>query len=322
MTVTLTALWIFLISLFLIEFGLYTYRSIRYPNRSRIRKRLKQLSTENASVEQPDILRKKVLSEIGFLNKLLVFVAGIKSLDRLIEQANSSYSVSFYILISLFLAMTASISSSIVSNNSLVPLLGGSMLGALPFLVLGMKKKRRIATFQKQLPEALELIARALKAGHAFTSGIKLAAEEFKDPLGSEFQATLDEINFGISVADAFKNMSNRIDCPELRFFVVSVILQRETGGNLAEIIESLSQLIRDRFKFEGKIRVLSAEGRLSAAILVALPLVIALIIHMISPNYLQPLFTDPSGKIAAVAALAGMAVGIVFIKQMIKIRV
>ena len=322
MTVTLTALWIFLISLFLIEFGFYTYRSIRYPNRSRIRKRLKQLSTENPSVEQPEILRKKVLSEIGFLNKLLNFVPGIKSLDRLIDQANSSYSVSFYILISLFLAMTASIGSSIVSNNLLVPLLGGAMLGATPFLVLGMKKKRRIATFQKQLPEALELIARALKAGHAFTSGIKLAAGEFKDPLGSEFQATLDEINFGISVADAFKNMSNRIDCPELRFFVVSVILQRETGGNLAEIIESLSQLIRDRFKFEGKIRVLSAEGRLSAAILVTLPLVIALIIHMISPNYLQPLFTDPSGKKAAVAALAGMAVGIVFIKQMIKIRV
>ena len=100
------------------------------------------------------------------------------------------------------------------------------------------------------------------------------------------------------------------------------MILQRETGGNLAEIIEGLSQLIRDRFKFEGKIRVLSAEGRLSAAILVALPLVIALIIHMISPNYLQPLFTDPSGKIAAVAALAGMAFGIVLIKHMIKIRV
>ncbi|MEJ2282956.1 MAG: type II secretion system F family protein [Desulfobacterales bacterium] len=322
MIVTLTALWIFLISLFLIEFGFYTYRSIRYPNRSRIRKRLQQLSTENTSVEQPDILRKKVLSEIGFLNTWLVLVPGIKSLNRLIDQANSSYSVSFYILISLFVAMTAAIGSSIVSNNLLVPLLGGSMLGAVPFLVLGMKKKRRIATFQKQLPEALELIARALKAGHAFTSGIKLAAGEFKDPLGSEFQATLDEINFGISVADAFKNMSNRIDCQELRFFVVSVILQRETGGNLAEIIEGLSQLIRDRFKFEGKIRVLSAEGRLSAAILVALPLIIALFIHMISPNYLQPLFTDPSGKIAAVAALAGMAFGIVFIKHMIKIRV
>ena len=100
------------------------------------------------------------------------------------------------------------------------------------------------------------------------------------------------------------------------------MILQRETGGNLAEIIESLSHLIRDRFKFEGKIRVLSAEGRLSAAILVVLPLVIALVINMISPNYLEPLFTDPSGKMAAVAALAGMAVGIVFIKQMIKIRV
>ena len=322
MTVILTAVWIFLITIFVFEFGIYSYRSIRYPNRTRVRKRLKKLSTEMDPVEQPDILRKKVLSEIGVLNKLLVYLPGIKSLERLIDQANSSHSPGFYILISLFLALTAFIGGSIVSPNAFVPLLGGLLLGAVPFGGLRMKKKRRIASFQKQLPEALELIARALKAGHAFTSGIKLAADEFKDPLGSEFQATLDEINFGISISDAFKNMSNRIDCPELRFFVVSVILQRETGGNLAEIIESLSRLIRDRFKFEGKIRVLSAEGRLSAAILVALPIVIALIIRMISPNYLEPLFTDPSGKMAAVVALIGMAVGIVFIKRMIRIKV
>jgi tight adherence protein B len=322
MTIILTAVWIFLVTIFVFEFGIYSYRSIRYPNRTRIRKRLKRLSTDIDSVEQPDILRKKVLSEISFLNKLLVYLPGIKSLDRLVEQANSSHSPGFYILISLFVALSAFIGGSLVSHNSLVALLGGLLLGAAPFGVLRLKKKRRISAFQKQLPEALELIARALKAGHAFTSGIKLAAEEFTDPLGSEFQATLDEINFGSSIADAFKNMANRIDCPELRFFVVSVILQRETGGNLAEIIESLSRLIRDRFKFEGKIRVLSAEGRLSAAILVALPIFIALVIRMISPNYLDPLFTDPSGKMAAVAALAGMAVGIVFIKQMIRIKV
>jgi tight adherence protein B len=322
MTVTLSGLWIFLISLFVFEFGFYTYKTIRYPNRSRIRQRLERLSTEDAYVEQPDILRKRVLSEIGFLDKLLTFVPGVKSLDRLIHQANSSYSAGFYILISLFLALTGLIGGSTVTNNSMVSLLCASVLGAGPFGVLRLQKKRRITAFQKQLPEALELIARALKAGHAFTSGIKLAAEEFKDPLGSEFQATLDEINFGISVADAFKNLSGRIDCPELRFFVVSVILQRETGGNLAEIIESLSQLIRERFKFEGKIRVLSAEGKLSAAILVALPFLIALIIQFISPDYLQSLFTDPRGRTAAVAALTGMAVGIVFIKQMIKIKV
>ena len=322
MTVILTALWLFLITIFVLEFGIYSYRSIRYPNRTRIRKRLKRLSADITPVEQPDILRKKVLSEIDFLNKLLAYLPGIKALDRLIEQANSSHSPGFYILISLFLAMTAFTGGSIVSPNPFVPLLGGVLLGAAPIGVLRLKKRRRIVSFQKQLPEALELIARALKAGHAFTSGIKLAAEEFQDPLGSEFQATLDEINFGIGVADALKNMSNRIDCPELRFFVVSVILQRETGGNLAEIIESLAGLIRDRFKFEGKIRVLSAEGRLSAAILVTLPLVIALIIHLISPGYLEPLFADPSGKAAAVSALTGMAVGIVFIKRMIKIRV
>lgn len=129
MTVILTAVWIFLITIFVFEFGIYSYRSIRFPNRNRIRKRLKRLSVDITPVEQPDILRKKVLSEIGFLNKLLVYLPGIKSLDRLIDQANSGHSPGFYILISLFLAMTAFTGGSIVSPNPFVPLLGGYCWG-------------------------------------------------------------------------------------------------------------------------------------------------------------------------------------------------
>jgi tight adherence protein B len=185
-----------------------------------------------------------------------------------------------------------------------------------------MKKNRRIKRFQKQLPDALDLIARALKAGHAFTSGLKLAADELKDPIGTEFKETIDEINFGLSVSDALKNLTERVDCPDLRFFAVSVILQRETGGNLAEIMESLSSLIRKRFKFEGKVKILSSEGRFSAAVLLILPIVIGVLVQLLNPDYMEILYQEPSGRISIVVALISMAFGFLVIRRMIKINV
>jgi tight adherence protein B len=183
-------------------------------------------------------------------------------------------------------------------------------------------KRKRIEKFKKQLPEGLDLIARALKAGHAFTGGLNLAADEMEDPMGAEFSETLDEINFGINVSDALKNLSERIDCEELRFFVVGVILQRETGGNLAELMEALAGLIRERFKFYGKVQTLAAEGKLSAIILIALPFCIAGWILFSSPGYLDPLFTDSIGKMMLVFAAIMMIIGIFVMKKMVDIKV
>jgi len=161
-----------------------------------------------------------------------------------------------------------------------------------------------------------------LRAGHAFTSGMKLASEEFGDPLGPEFDETLDEINFGVSVTEALKNLAYRVDCPDLRFFVVSVILQRETGGNLAEIIESLAQLIRERFKFRGKVRVLSAEGRLSAVVLIIIPFLLFLTIFLLNRSFLEPLISDPLGRVIMFIAIFLMIVGVFVIRRIIKVEV
>ena len=177
--------------------------------------------------------------------------------------------------------------------------------------------------FEKQLPEALDLIARALKAGHAFTTGMKLVSEEFKDPIGPEFEETLDEINFGLSVADALKNITKRIDCPDLKFFVVSVFSQRDTGGNLAEIIENpTAHLIRERFKFRRKVRVLSAEGRLTAGVLLVLPFLLFGAILLINPDYMEILMVDPIGKTVSVISLVMMIIGIFFIRRIIDVDV
>jgi tight adherence protein B len=176
--------------------------------------------------------------------------------------------------------------------------------------------------FYGQLPDALELIGRAVRAGHAFSIGMKLAGEEFDDPLGPEFEETLDEINFGISVSDALKNLSRRVDCPDLRYFVVSVILQRETGGNLAEIIENIAHLIRERFKLQGRIRVLAAQGKLSAIVLLGLPFLVVGVLRFIRPDYMTTLITDPIGRIIASAGAFLMIMGTLAMKKMIDIKV
>jgi tight adherence protein B len=322
MVTLIATVWIFVVCLFAIEVALYTYNSIRHPNRRTIRQRLQNLSAGAYEAHSPDILRKGMLSEVSFLDRILSQIPAVERLEILIRQSNSTHSAGFYLLLFLFLGLTGFIVISFTTQHVLYATLGALLLSAMPFANLQLKKKKRVHRFQKQLPEALELIARALKAGHAFTSGMKLAAEEFKDPLGTEFDEALDEINFGVSVSDALRNLTKRIDCPDLRFFAVSVILQRETGGNLAEIMESLARLIRERFKFQGKVNVLAAEGKFSALILLALPFFIGLVVRLLNPDYLQILFTERPGRVAMAAAVGSMILGTIFIKRMIKISV
>ncbi len=267
-------------------------------------------------------MRKRVLSEIPFLNRLLFKIPGVIKLDDLIIQANAKYPSGFFILLTLFLAAVGFLAGNLVIKNRLLAVMFLLLCGSLPFLYLHILKKKRIAKFKRQLPEALDLMSRALKAGHAFTSGMKLASDEFDDPLGPEFGEALDEINFGVSVPNALRNLAKRIECAEIKYFVVGVILQRETGGNLSELMGILAYLIREKFKFEGKVRTLSAEGRLSALILVALPFFIVGWLQFSTPSYLVPLVTDPTGKIMIVGAAIMMVIGIFVMKKMVKIEV
>jgi tight adherence protein B len=313
---------IFVISVIIIELLAYAYRSIRSPDRTKILKRLrKSIYTEDEQAGT-DIIRKRVLSEIPFLNNLLLKIPGMLKLDDLISQANAKYPIGFFILFALFLALLGFLIGALVIKNQLASLVLLVMGGLFPFLYLTILKRRRIEKFKRQLPEALDLMARALKAGHAFTNGMKLAADQFDDPLGLEFSEALDEINFGISVPNALRNMAKRIDCSEIRYFVIGVILQRETGGNLAELMGILSYLIREKFKFQGKVRTLSAEGKLSAIILSALPFFIAGWLQFSNSKYLATLFMDPIGKVMILGAVLLMSLGIFVMKKMVTIEV
>jgi tight adherence protein B len=193
---------------------------------------------------------------------------------------------------------------------------------AAPFIYLFVKKQKRMQKFERQLPDVLEMIARALKAGHAFTGGLQMAADEFEDPAGVEFAKTLEEIHYGIEVPRALRSLAERVDCPDLKFFVISVLIQRETGGNLAEIMENLAYLIRERFKLHGKVEVLASEGKFSAVVLVVIPVLLFLYFYMTQRDYIKLLYTDPMGRTMTIGALVMMVLGTLIMKRMIRIRV
>jgi len=323
MNVLLLGISIFVFCLLVLELTAYAIHTIQHPDRAEIHKRLRRSMDVDSESESQDIIaKKKVLSDVPYLNQILTALPGVDRLDVLMRQANVKYTLGFFILLAMALGLTGYLTFYILTKSQVLSFLLAVACAGLPLFTLRSKKKKRMAKFEKQLPEGLGLIARALRAGHAFTSGMKLASEEFGDPLGPEFEDTLDEINFGVSVPEALKNLAQRVDCPDVRFFVVSVILQRETGGNLAEIIENLAHLIRERFKFRGKLRVLTAEGRLSATILLILPFVLFLAFLLLSPKYVVDLVIDPIGKIMVGIGAVLMFIGIVMIKRIIKVEV
>jgi tight adherence protein B len=313
---------IFLLSIVIIELLAYSYRNMRSTQRAKVQKRLRRYAYVEDEAEGAEILKKRIYSDVPWLNRLLHALPFIKAFDQLVVQANAKYPIAFYLLLSLFLGFTGFYAAYFFSANFSYAVLVAFIGLLLPYVSLRSDKAKRIAKFKRQLPDALDLIARALKAGHAFTGGISMLSEEFEDPIGPEFSEALDEINYGVSVADALKNMSGRIDCEELKYFIVGVILQRETGGNLAELMETLARLIRERFKFDGKVQTLTAEGRFSAVVLILLPILLGIYLFIRNPAFLSPLLTEPVGKLMMVLAVVGMVAGSFVIRRMVRIKV
>ncbi len=299
----------------------YAVLALRDPNRMALQQRIESYAAATYLRQSDDILRKKrVMSDIPVLNLILMHLPGIQRLDTIVRQAKVPYPLGFFLLLSAVMGLAGFIAGMFFLRQGFFAALIALFSGATPFFVLHVKKDLRVKKFRRQLPEALDLIARALRAGHAFTSGLRLAADEFDEPLGPEFKETLEEINFGLGTAEALRNITGRIDCQDLNFFVVSVILQQETGGNLAEIIESIAHLIRERFKFQDKVRALSAEGKLSALVLIMIPIFLLLYLRITSPAYIGVLFTEEAGRLMLGFAGVMMVFGILVMKRIINI--
>jgi tight adherence protein B len=250
------------------------------------------------------------------------FISRYLNLRLLFEQANINLAVPNFLLICAALAAVGVVLPTVAGMNMVFAPLIGLCLAVLPIVWLIMRRKRRLRKFASQLTQALELIARALRAGHSLASGLSLVAQEMSDPIGSEFNRTFEEQNLGIPMEQALDNMTTRIPNLDLKFFVTAVVLQRQTGGDLAEILDKIGSLIRERFQIWGQVQALTGEGRLSGIVLLALPPALFAVVYRMNPEYLMLLFTDPMGKKMLVGGIVMQLLGALAIRKIVNIRV
>ena len=254
--------------------------------------------------------------------KLVAASARGSALTMWVEQSGVKISISGLLLVALVCALIFGFIVAAALRMS-VGWLGGMVVGAaLPFMFLRVKRTRRLRAFEEAFPEALDLMARALKAGHAFATGLKMAADEMQEPVGPEFRKTFDEQNFGLPLKDALQNLTERIPILDVRFFSTAVLIQRETGGNLSEILENLAHVVRERFKILRQVRVYTAHGRMTGYVLLALPAFLGVALCFINPEHMQLLFRERMGHIMLGATVVMQTIGYIWIKQVVKIEV
>ena len=307
----------------LLSAGLYLlWRGMRNRAPGRLAQRVRNASGGDAGGGTVlSISKRRLLSQQPLLQQLLERLPPAGALDRLLLQAGSGQTVAQVLGWSV-LAMLAGLAAGALLGLALALQLGVGALGAaLPCWRLLRARQRRLARIEQQLPEALDLMGRSMRAGHAFPTALKMVGDELRAPLGSEMRIVFDEVNFGVAMGDALGNLASRVPSTDLRYFVVAVLIQRETGGNLAELLGRISAIIRDRLTLLGEIRTLSAEGRMSAWILSLMPFAVALMMQLSSPDFLRLLYTDPGGRKMLTMALVMMGLGILVIRKVTRIR-
>ncbi|MEP6917526.1 MAG: type II secretion system F family protein [Acidobacteriota bacterium] len=244
------------------------------------------------------------------------------ALGRWIDQSGVKTSISGLLLAALVAAALLGLIGGILAHARWGLIVGGVIGSMVPFLVLRMKRTKRMRAFEEQFPEGLDLISRALKAGHAFATGLKMVADEMPDPVGPEFRKTFDEQNFGLPMKDSLDNLTFRVPLLDVRFFATAVLIQRETGGNLSEILENLAHVVRERFKILRQVRVYTAHGRFTGYVLLALPAVLCIALSFINPDHMNTLFRERMGQMMLMGALVMQTIGFLWIKHVIKIEV
>jgi tight adherence protein B len=311
---------IFLSFFFLIR-GIFLF--LANPERlhkRRLKKRLREIDGLESSFDVNTLLKKASL-EKSLLDRILVKFSLFNQLQKIMLQADLTWRMGTFLVV-------VALSGMVMAGVGLVQwgqwggVAGGGLGLFIPYKILARKRTRRLKKFEKQLPDALDLLARGLRAGHAFPTGLQQVAKEMADPLGTEFFKTFREFNHGLDLNRALLNLCDRIDLRDLSFFTTAVLIQRETGGNLTEILEKISVLIRERFKLRNQVKALTAEGRLSGLILLLLPPVLALLLMAVNPEYESQLYRHPTGQVMCGVALGFQLLGMWCIHKIVNIKV
>lgn len=303
--------------------GLYlVWRARKGPQATKVRTRLQALAAVRDRSQEAKVLKERLLSEASALDRFVLRLPHARFMEALLVQSGLHWTAARLLAWSAGAAVAGFVLAQALHQPWYVNAGLTLLAGALPVLYVSHRRARRLHKLEEQLPDALDLLVRGLRAGHAFSSTLKMAGEELQQPIRSEFAATHDEINFGVSLQQALTNLSERVPVTDLRYFVVAVLIQRESGGNLTEILGNLSRLIRERLKLLARVRVLSSEGRLSAWILGVMPFALAGLLQLTNPDFIGKLWTDPIGIAIVQSMLVLMAIGIVIMRKIIRIRV
>ena len=307
--------------------GVFTAASLLDERRSRARLLRERLATvhqaaERQPTEELALLRDELLSEIPALDRLLQRSPRVTRLRRLLQQADMKVRAGNFLLLCIFSACLFGMLLMLISHVTLFVWVGAAGGLMVPFVYASYKRQKRFHKFEELFPEAIDTLARAVRAGHAFTTALELIASEMAEPVSGEFRKLFEEQKFGLPVRDALLNLAERVPIVDVKFFVTAVMLQRETGGNLAEILDNLSYVIRERFKIQRQVRVYTAQGRLTMLLLMALPPIIVLIMEVMNPDFIKPLFSDPIGHLLIVVGVILQTIGFFMIRKIIQIQV
>lgn len=291
-------------------------------NSGRITERLDTLTGKRKKENESANILKKQAFDQDRKSLLEMFTPKLPSLEKLFLQADCNISPGTLFGIGLLLGLAGATVSWLLTGNIFIAPAGGMLMFLVPWAWLWNKRRGRLKKFAGQLSDALELVARALRAGHSLAAGMHVVAEEMPSPIADEFNRVYEEQNLGIPVEDSLKGMCERVPNLDLRFFVTSVLVQRQTGGDLAEILDKIGYVVRERYRILGQVKALTAEGRLSGIILLALPFGLFITMLHIKPDYVEKLWTHPLGIKMSVAALIAQVLGALVIKKIVEIKV
>lgn len=313
---------VFVAIMLLLESAYMVWRSQHGPDARKVQSRLRVLSSTRDSTQQTQLVKQRLASELPLVQRQLQSLR-LQRLDAFLLQSGLGWTISRLLVTCALMALAGWVlAAGLMRQTQLTGLGAGVALAALPLLYVSFRRERRLRKIESQLPDALDLMTRALRAGHAFGSGLKMAGDEMAEPISGELRAVHEEVNFGVSMERALSHLSDRVPITDLRYFVVAVLIQRESGGNLTEILTNLSHLIRERHKLLAKVRVLSSEGKLSAWVLALMPFALAGILNIMNPQFISLLWTDPLGISMVKYLLLMMAFGIIVMRRIVKIRI
>ncbi len=293
----------------------------------RLDHRLREVSADTTAADlkaagDDTVLKHALEGPLPGLDRFLSGTGPGRRVARLIEQSGARVAPSGLALMSIVAAAGAGLAAFLFVPQRFAPLLAACVAGMTPFAWLLYKRSKRLKRFEEQFPEALDLLSRAIRAGHALQTALGMAAEELPDPVGPEFKKTFDQQNFGLPLRDALNEMAARIGLLDVRFFVTAVLIQRDTGGNLSEILENLAHVVRERFKIRRQVRVHTAHGRFTGYVLLALPAALAVALSFMNPEHMQVLFRERIGQLMLMGAIVMQTAGFIWIRQVIKIEV